>query len=80
VLTLHILKQCERLAERTERTLHTGFAVRLGRSVFRFEKRPNRFRDVLDDAEHLLRNVLVLLKCLECFAERFATLSRFGRR
>jgi hypothetical protein len=80
VLALHILQQRERLAERTERTLHTGFAVRLSRCVFRLEKRPNRFRDVLDDAEHLLWNVLVLLQCLECFAERFASLSRFSRR
>jgi hypothetical protein len=80
VLALHILKKRERLAERTEGTLHTGLAVRLGRGVLRLEQRANGLRDVLDDAEDLLRNVLVLLQCLECFAERFASLSRFGRR
>jgi hypothetical protein len=61
VLALHILKQGERLAERTECTLYTSFAVWLGRRVFRLEKRANGLRYVLDDAEHLLRNVLVLL-------------------
>jgi hypothetical protein len=61
VLALHILKQGERLAERAERILHTGLAVRLSRGVFRLEEGANRLRDVLDDAEHLLRNVGVLL-------------------
>jgi hypothetical protein len=61
VLALHVLKQGECLAERTERILYTGFAVWLGRGVFRFEKRANGLRDILDDPEHLLRNVFVLL-------------------
>jgi len=61
MLTLHILKQGQRLAESAQRVLYTRFAIRFGRCVFRFEKRPNGLRDVLDDAKHLLRNVLVLL-------------------
>jgi hypothetical protein len=80
VLALYILKQRQRLAERTERVLHAGLAVRLGRGVLRLEKRADGLRDVLDDAEHLLRNIFVLLQCFECFAERFTSLSRFVGR
>jgi hypothetical protein len=61
MLALHILKKGERLAERAQRVLYTRFAIRFGRRVFRLEKRANGLRDVLDDAKHLLRNVLVLL-------------------
>jgi hypothetical protein len=61
VLALHVLEQGECLAERTERILYAGLAVRLGRGVLRLEKRADGLRDVLDDAEHLLRNVFVLL-------------------
>ena len=61
MFALHVLKEGEGLAERTERVLHAGLAVRLGRCVLRLEKCPDGFRDVLDDAEHLLRNVFVLL-------------------
>ena len=80
MFALHILKQRKRLAECTERVLHAGLAVRLGRCVLRFEKRADGLRDVLDDAEHLLRNIFVLLQCLECFAERFTSMSRVGGR
>jgi len=80
MLALHILKEGERLAERAQRILHTCLAVRLGRGVFRLEKRTDGLGDVLDDAKHLLWNVLVLLQRLECFAERFTSLSCFARR
>jgi len=49
------------LAERTERILYAGLAVWLGRGVLRLEQRADGLRDVLDDPEHLLRNVFVLL-------------------
>jgi hypothetical protein len=61
MLALHILKKGERLAERAQRILHTRLAVRFGRRIFCLEKRADGLRDVLDDAKHLLRNVLVLL-------------------
>jgi hypothetical protein len=80
VLALHILKQRECLTERAERVLHAGLAVQLGRRVLRLEERPDRFRDVLGDAESFLWNARVLLQCLERFAERFTSLSRLASR
>ncbi|TNF63721.1 MAG: hypothetical protein EP303_02435 [Deltaproteobacteria bacterium] len=61
VLALHILKQRERLAERAQRVLHAGLAIRFGRGVFGLEERPDGLRDVLGDPEYFLRNVSVLL-------------------
>ncbi|MBW2718204.1 MAG: hypothetical protein JRD94_06525 [Deltaproteobacteria bacterium] len=65
MLSLHILKKGQRLAEGAQRVLYTRFAIRFGRCVFRFEKRPNGLRDVLG---------------FECLAERFASLSRLASR
>ncbi|UCF46035.1 MAG: hypothetical protein JSU89_02315 [Myxococcales bacterium] len=55
------MKQRERLAERAQRVLHAGLAIRFGRGVFGLEERPDGLRDVLGDPEYFLRNVSVLL-------------------
>gem|GEM_PF-4829133 len=80
MFALHVLKQRERLAERAQRVLHAGLAVRLGGGVFRLEEGPDGFGDVLRHSAHLLGDVRVFLQCLERFAKRFTSLSRFAGR
>lgn len=76
MLALHVLEQGERLAQGPEGVLDARLAVDLGGSVLGFEKRADRPRDVLRDAEGFFWYVGVLLERFERFAERLACLSR----
>ncbi len=79
MFSLHILEKGERLTQRPQRALHACLAVRFGGRVFRFEERADGLCDVLDDAQHLLRNVFVLLERFECLAKRFTSSSCHAR-
>ena len=80
MVALHVLEQGERLAERAERVLDAGLAVRLGGRELRLEERADRLGHVLRETQNLFGNVGVLLQRFECFAERFTSLSRLARR
>jgi hypothetical protein len=80
MVAVHVLQEGERLAERTQRVLDAGLAVRLGGRELRLEKGADRLGDVLRESENLFGYVGVLLQRFECFAERFTSLSRLARR
>ena len=80
MLALHVLEQCKRLAERAERVLHAGLAVRFSRGVFGLKEGADGLGNVLRESEELIGNVGILLQRFECFAKRFASLSRLVRR
>jgi len=61
MLALHVLKQRERLAERSQRVLHTGLTVGLGRCIFRLEEGADGPRDILRQSKYLLGNLRVFL-------------------
>ena len=74
MLRLDVLKEGERLTQRSKRVPDAGLAVDFGRGELGFEERPNRPRNVLRDPEDFFGNVLVLLKRLQRLAERLASL------
>ena len=69
MLALHVLKQCERLAQRSECAFDACLAVDLRRGVLRFEEGADRFCDVLRNTEDFFRDVCVLLERFERLSE-----------
>lgn len=79
MLALDVLKESQRLAERSKCAFDAGLSVWLGRSALRLEESPDRLRDILGDRQDIVRYVSLLLQHLERFAKRFASVPRVLR-